>query len=264
VPSPPPAKPPPIPAQRLGLAPPRSLTPDPRAQPAPPQPGPTPAEKPTPTTEPAKQEAAKPEPEQQQAAAAPPPPPEPKLEQALPPVEAPPPPLTAQDFPKAAPPPPPKTPPPPPPPQRAQAPPPPTPPPRQQLQPSPLSTAPQQRAPADSQAAARPSPLTNPASQYGQRKAEDDYLWQVSRILSQHQQFVRNVTTEQGSVVLRMTVARDGRLVDAGLSQSSGVAALDATALNLIRQAGPYPRLPPDIAGAQHSFVLPLHFRRSN
>lgn len=254
VPSPPPASPPPNPAPRLGLAPPRSLTPDPRAQPAPPQPGPTPAEKPVQATEPAK-----PAPEQQQAAAAPPPPPpEPKLEQALPPVEAPPPPLTAQDFPKAAPPPPPKT--PPPPPQRAQAP----PPQRQQLQPSPLSTAPQQRAPADSQAAARPSPLTNPASQYGQRKVEDDYLWQVSRILSQHQQFVRNVTTEQGSVVLRMTVARDGRLVDVGLFQSSGIAALDATAVNLIRQAGPYPRLPPEIAGAQHSFILPLHFRRSN
>jgi protein TonB len=89
-------------------------------------------------------------------------------------------------------------------------------------------------------------------------------LWQVSRILSQHQQFVRNVSTEQGSVVMRMTVTRDGQLVDVGLVQSSSIPALDETALNLIRQAGPYPRLPPDIAGARHSFVLPLHFRRSN
>lgn len=256
---------PPSPPPRLGLAPPRSLTPDPRAKPDAPQPGPKPTETPTQTTEPAKQEAAKPEPakpepEQQQAAATPPPP-EPKLEQILPPVEAPPPPLTARDFPKVAPPPPPKAPPPKAPPPRAQA-----PAPQQHLQPSPLSRAPQQRPPADSQASAQPapSPLTNPASQYGQRKAEDDYLWQVSRILSQHQQFVRNVTTAQGSVVMRMTVARDGQLIDVGLFQSSGIPALDETATNLIRQAGPYPRLPPDIAGARHTFVLPLHFRRTN
>lgn len=266
-------------ASRLGLAPPRSLTPDPRAVPAAPQPDPKPPEAQPPQTsaaepakpEPATPEPAKPEPEPQQAAAAPPEPPpppappEPKLEQVLPPLDAPPPPVTARDIPRLPPPPPPPPARPPqvkPPPQaqpqpRAQT------PPQQALQPSPLGGARQQRAPGDSQAAAQPSPLTNPASVYGLRKVEDDYLWQVNRIISQHQQFVRNVSTEQGSVVLRMTVARDGQLIDASLAQSSGIPALDTTVLNLIRQAGPYPRLPPEITGPRHTFVLPLHFRRS-
>ena len=35
------------------------------------------------------------------------------------------------------------------------------------------------------------------------------------------------------------------------------------TALSLVRQAGPYPRLPQDITGARHTFVLPLNFRRN-
>lgn len=265
-----PPSPPPVPPPRLGLAPSRSLTPDPNSRPETPL-GPT-SPRSTRTTEPAKEparEPAKPEPpkpEQQQAAAAPPPPPPPemKLEQALPPLEAPPPPLSARDFPKVAPPPPPKAPPPPPPPQRAQT--PPTPPPqRQALQPSPLGGQ-QHRPPADSQAAAQPapSPLTNPASQYGQRKAEEDYLWRVAQKLSQHQQFVKNVSTESGSVVVRLTIARDGTLIDVSMFKSSGLPTLDATALSMIRQASPYPPFPADITGTRQNFLLPLQFRRSD
>lgn len=270
----PPSAPPVPPPRPLGLAPPRSLTPDANSRPDTP-PGPA-SSRPTRTTEPAREparEPAKPEPpkpEPQQAAAAPPPPPPPpppeiKLEQAMPPLEAPPPPLSARDFPKIAPPPPPKAPPPPPPPpQRAQAPPPP--PQRQPLQPSPLAGGQQQRAPADSQAAAQPapSPLTNPASQYGQRKAEEDYLWRVAQKLSQHQQFVKNVSTESGSVVVRLTIARDGTLIDVSMFKSSGLPTLDATALSMIRQASPYPPFPPDITGARQNFLLPLQFRRSD
>lgn len=252
---------PPSPPPRLGLARPRSLTPDPSAKPAAPQPGPTPSETPTQATEPAKQEPTKPEPEPQQAAAASPPPPEPKLEQVLPPVEAPPPPLTAQDFPKPAPPPPPKPPPPkapPPPPQRAQV-----PPPQQRLQPSPLSRVPQQRPPADSHASAQPapSPLTNPASQYGQRKAEDDYLWLVMRKLSQYRYYPKsNVVSEEGVVVMRITVARDGRLLDVALARSSGYPNLDSGVMDTLRQAAPFARLPADIPGDRHTFILPVNY----
>ena len=60
--------PPPSPPSRLGLAPPRSLTPDPRAKPAAPEPDQTPPEKPAETTEPAKPEPAKQEPAKQEPA----------------------------------------------------------------------------------------------------------------------------------------------------------------------------------------------------
>ncbi len=44
-------------------------------------------------------------------------------------------------------------------------------------------------------------------------------------------------TAEAGNLVLSITIARDGRLVDVGLSRSSGVPALDNFALNMVRQA---------------------------
>ncbi|MBX9701981.1 MAG: energy transducer TonB [Acetobacteraceae bacterium] len=177
----------------------------------------------------------------------------------LPPVDAPPPPLTALDFPKPPPPPPPK-PQPPPPQQRAQTPPPP---PQQQLRPSPLSQIPQQRPAPNAQAAAQPapSPLTNPASQYGQRKAEDDYLWLVMRKLSQYRYYPKSrETSEEGVVVMRITVARDGRLLSVALSKSSGYPTLDTGVMDTVRQASPFAPLPPEISGASHTFILPVNY----
>lgn len=257
----PPPAPPPAPPMRLGLTP-SGPSRDPKATPGVEQPSPPKPE--TPAEEPANQEATKAEPpkeEQQQALAVPPPPPPPPpaLEKVLPPVEAPPPPLTSREIPRPAPPPPaPKPPPPPQPPQRVQPAPRPAPP-QQALQSSPLSNVPQRPMPGDQQA----SRLVNPADALGQRRAEDEYLWYVARKISQHQEFVRNATTEAGTVVLRLTIARDGRLVDVGLSRSSGLASLDGVSLNMIRQAAPYPPLPPDFTGAQHTFTLPLYFKRN-
>lgn len=85
----------------------------------------------------------------------------------------------------------------------------------------------------------------------------------MAQKLSQHQQFIRNATTEAGTVVLRITIARDGRLVDVGLSRSSGSPTLDSFTLSMVRGAAPFNPLPDDIAGSQHTFVLPLNFRRN-
>jgi len=263
--APPPSAPPPAASSmRLGL-PPIAPNPDPKAttpgieQPAPPKPE-------TPTVE-----AAQPDPpkiEQQQALATPPPPPPPPppsrtLESELPPLDAPPPPVTAQEIPKppAPPPPAPKAPPPTQP--RVQPAPTPQRPPQQPpaLQSSPLAQTPQART--DQQAARQAPNLVNPAEAFGNRRVEDQYLWYVAQKLSQHQQFVRNATAEAGTVVLRITIARDGRLVDVGVSRSSGSASLDSFTVNMVRQAGPYMPLPDNIPGAQHTFTLPLNFRRT-
>ena len=98
---------------------------------------------------------------------------------------------------------------------------------------------------------------------YGTRRSEERYVWYIAQRVSQHQQFVSNATTEAGALVLRITIARDGRLVEVGLSRSSGSPTLDNVSMNMVRQAGPYMPLPDDIAGAQHTFILPLNFRRN-
>lgn len=278
----------PAPAQRLGLAPPGNNT-DQSAKPG----VETPAERPTemPALEPKRQEATKPEaatptpqreeaaksepaeqpPKQPEAAAQsppqpqpqPPPPPPRPLEAALPPLEAPPPPVTERDIPKPAPPAVKPAPPAPPPQQALRAPPPKQP--QQAPRASPLSPGEQHRAPADSQAAAPSSSpaFRNPADSYGQKRARDDYLWQVMRRIAQFPYVPRDTDRirGEGSVLTRVTVSRDGRLLDVAMERSSGLASLDAGVLDTIRRAAPYPPLPADIPGDRHTFQLPVSFK---
>ena len=98
---------------------------------------------------------------------------------------------------------------------------------------------------------------------YGQRKAESDYLWSIARKVSQHQEFVGNAMTEAGTVELHLTIARSGQLLGVSISRSSGIASLDSTSMSIVRAAGPYLPLPADIPGAQHTFTLPLYYRRN-
>lgn len=278
-PSPPPAQSQPAaaaqqpsgPPMRLGLPPPAPST-DQRGTPGVEAPSRQATDTPTPDkTQQTSDKEEKEPPAQQQALAQPappPPPPPPTLEQALPPVDLPPPPVTERDVPRPAP-----AARPAPPPHQAQRPPPPPPqhqpaqrPPQQQgLRPSPLGQAPQQRTPTERQAAARPPSATfhNPADNYGQRRAEEQYLWQVMRRIAQFPYVPKNTSTirEEGTVLTRVTIARDGRLLGVVLERSSGLASLDAGVLETIRRASPYPPLPTDIPGDRHSFLLPVSFR---
>lgn len=221
-----------------------------------------------PPPQPQQQALAKPEP--------PPPPPPPSLEQALPPLDAPPPPVTERDVPKPlpvprlAPPAPPqqqaaRPAPPPPAPAPAHRPPPPAPP-QQQPRPSPLTAQPQKPAPrgSDSQAAAQPSAVfRNPADDYGQKRAQEQYLWQVMRRIAQFPYVPKNTNTirEEGTVLTRVTIARDGQLLNVVIEKSSGLPSLDAGVMDTIRRASPYPPLPADIRGDRHTFQLPVSFR---
>jgi protein TonB len=240
------------------------------AQPEPPPPQQPALVQPEPPPAPQQQAVAKPEP--------PPPPPPPSLEQALPPLDAPPPPVTERDIPKpppvprAAPPLSPPAPPqqqqaarpapPPPAPAPAQRPPPPAAPPQQQLRPSPL--APQAPGGSGARAAAQPSPaFRNPADEYGQKRAQEQYLWQVMRRIAQFPYVPKNsgVIREEGTVLTRVTISRQGELLGAVMEKSSGLPSLDAGVMDTIRRASPYPPLPADIPGDRHTFQLPVSFR---
>jgi protein TonB len=189
------------------------------------------------------------------------PPPRPKPEATLPQAEAKPqppaPPNPEPVPPQAAP--------------KPQAPPPPAahvqPPQQQQLTHSPLSrpTQPQQPGPGDTRQASRapPSNFVNPADVYGQRKVEESYQALIMRQVQQRSVYSR-ATSEEGQVVARVTVARDGRLLDARIDRSSGYRNLDSSALDALRQSGPYPPLPSDIPGDRHTFVVVMNYRRNS
>ncbi|KMO43900.1 hypothetical protein VQ03_06140 [Methylobacterium tarhaniae] len=69
---------------------------------------------------------------------------------------------------------------------------------------------------------------------------------------------VRGAAGASGTVTVRFTVARSGRVLGASLIGSSGNGSLDAAALSAA--SGSLPPAPADFAGAQQSFSVPLRF----
>lgn len=128
-----------------------------------------------------------------------------------------------------------------------------------EIRPSPLSHLQQPRRP---NASARneepaPSPFINPADTYNRARVADNYLWQIVRKL-QGYHYTAEVQVTEGTTVIRIVVARDGRLLDAQIARSSGYTALDRGVLEGVRAGSPYAPLPPNIEGSSATFTLPL------
>lgn len=237
-PPPPEAKPPtpPAPLVEPGLRPPAPLTADRPTQALPSQPL---------TRAPAAAPPPMPAPMPREASRLP-------LKEPTPPQPLPPKPFDAQPLPEPAPIPAPPL-------QSLLAPPAPAPPaPRPELKPSPLTPAPQRKPPAaESEEPPSPHPFVNPADAYTRARVADNYLWQVARKLEGYR-YEANVRVNRGVTVVRIVIARDGRLLDASIARSSGVPEFDRGVLAGVRGGSPYMPLPPDIKGASASFDLPL------
>jgi periplasmic protein TonB len=101
------------------------------------------------------------------------------------------------------------------------------------------------------------------APRESERRAQEDYLLQVLQKLSRYRYYPKSrETSEQGMVVTRVTVARDGRVLDVGLAKSSGFPTLDRGVMDAIRQASPFAPLPAEVAGSQMSFIVPVSYSR--
>ena len=129
---------------------------------------------------------------------------------------------------------------------------------QQALKPSPL----RQAAPGVPTPAPSPGPsasLQNPADAYKSNRAKDDYLWAVAARISQYKYAARD-QREQGALIIRLVISRDGRLVDSSITKSSGLPSLDKGALEAARAASPYSPLPSALPGDAIAFILPLNF----
>lgn len=85
-------------------------------------------------------------------------------------------------------------------------------------------------------------------------------LWQRMETLKRYPELARRNGWE-GTVLIRVVLGGDGRLVNADIQRSSGYAALDQSALQVLRAATP---LQNDVASAaqQHAeFMLPVPYR---
>lgn len=101
------------------------------------------------------------------------------------------------------------------------------------------------------------STFVNPAAEKARATAEQNYLWQVVRKLRGYK-YHADVPLLEGLTVVLVTIARDGRLLDAQVVRSSGVPAMDQGVLAGIRQGAPYAPLPTSVSGPSARFRLPL------
>ncbi len=106
-----------------------------------------------------------------------------------------------------------------------------------------------------------PSPVTRTATSYSAHQAQQDYLMQVVHKLSQAR--FTPTTPEQrehGLVVVRLTISRDGRLIDVALTRPSGSPALDRGVMETVRKASPFAPLPAELAANSHTFIVPINY----
>jgi protein TonB len=235
----------------------------PETTPAPPQPA---------QAEPQREPPQPPQPQQQAAKAAEPAPPaeadpettwqtdasawKPQVtfEQALPPPEAPPPP-TSRDIPK---------------PQRAA--PPPRPVQRAQTTPTPRPAAPPPAASSSASIGEQQSTASllsssaagasNSDLAAGHGGLRNDYLSRVFRHIEPYRVYPASAreNRQTGRVVTRVTINRDGQLVDARVERSSGWPVIDAAELAAIRRAMPLPPVPNGMPGDPIVLILPMNY----
>jgi TonB family protein len=167
----------------------------------------------------------------------------PLFEFSVPPPPEPPPPPTSRDFPK------------------------PTPPrPVQRTLPVPPRPGPpaQQRPPAEAPAS-MPAPYAGPQPAdplAGPGRQRNDYLTRVFRHLEPYRVNEHNAraASQHGRVVTRVTLARDGGLLEVSIDSSSGRASLDAAELAAIRLAAPFPPIPANMPGDPVILILRMTY----
>src|SRR5882757_6487417 len=133
----------------------------------------------------------------------------------------------------------------------------------QPLSPRPAPPAPQ-RPPAD-MPATMPSPMPGPDPGdvlIGQGRQRNDYLSRVARQIAQYRVYPTSAlaNNQGGRVVMRVTVARTGQVLDVGVRTSSGWPAIDAAEVETIRRAAPFPPLPSEMPGEPVVLVQPITY----
>jgi protein TonB len=93
--------------------------------------------------------------------------------------------------------------------------------------------------------------------------ALERYGRSLADLLAQQQQYPRMAAMRgwEGEVRLRITIARKGNIVATDVIRSSGHELLDRSAIQLVTQAGPLPRLPEALQNREIQLIVPVHYR---
>jgi protein TonB len=103
-----------------------------------------------------------------------------------------------------------------------------------------------------------------PAGGSGTRAATDYERALLAR-LERNKEYPRAARLRgvQGRAMLHLRIARDGRVVEAHIAESSGSEMLDGATVEMAWRAAPLPPLPQDLPGQAVEFVVPVVFSLS-
>jgi periplasmic protein TonB len=133
----------------------------------------------------------------------------------------------------------------------------------QRAQTAPPRPAPQ-RMPSESQATASAPSTSGSASDslMGLGGQRNDYLSRVFRHIEPFRSYPASAreNRQSGRVVTRVTINRDGQLIDVRIDRSSGWPAIDDAEITAIRQAMPLPPVPSGMPGDPIVLILPMNY----
>jgi periplasmic protein TonB len=89
-----------------------------------------------------------------------------------------------------------------------------------------------------------------------------DYLGHLRAWIERYKQYPRmaQLRRQEGTALLRFTMARDGRVLSHRVERSSGHAVLDREVEELIERASPLPAMPADMTQDRLEVVVPIAF----
>ncbi|MDA9390805.1 energy transducer TonB [Bradyrhizobium sp. CCBAU 45394] len=108
--------------------------------------------------------------------------------------------------------------------------------------------------------AEREAPMASAMSAGAVASAIASYNQRVRAHLMRFHQYPSGGGGQRGVARLSFTLSRSGQVTSSRLGGSSGVAAFDAQAMSMIRQASPFPPFPDEIKNGAMSFSIPVEF----
>lgn len=115
--------------------------------------------------------------------------------------------------------------------------------------------------PSDSKSSdARPVPAA--FSPGGKPTLNPDYLAELFRKLARHKVYPAELKKNkiEGRVVVKFTLAADGRVISSSIQQSSGNESLDDAALQMLNKASPLPAIPSWMNRAEMTLAVPVEY----
>jgi protein TonB len=82
----------------------------------------------------------------------------------------------------------------------------------------------------------------------------------IAALIERNKRYPANARNDRGIAQVSFSVDRQGRVVSSRVLASSGSAALDREALEMIKRAQPFPPPPAALAGAEVSLTVPVRF----